>query len=136
MVRGILADADIIGQVRAISAACHGPTWADCWLPLELRFFEFADVGLSPDAKDSAIWFVCQQMGLLLMTANRNHDDADSLEATLRAHGDVNSLPVLTLADADRVLFDRNYADRVVARTIEVILDLDTLRGCGRVFVP
>jgi hypothetical protein len=45
-------------------------------------------------------------------------------------------LPVLTLADQDRVLRDRSYAGVVAERLLEILFDLDNLRGSGRLYLP
>ena len=45
-------------------------------------------------------------------------------------------LPVLTIADPDRVMIDRDYAEDVSARVLEYLIDLDKLRGAGRLYVP
>ena len=42
-----------------------------------------------------------------MITGNRNDDGPDSLEATTRNENQPESLPVITIGDADRVLRDR-----------------------------
>jgi len=42
----------------------------------------------------------------------------------------------VTLASADPVLEDRDYAVRAVVKLLEYLLDIDNYRGCGRLYVP
>jgi hypothetical protein len=46
------------------------------------------------------------------MTGNQNDDSTDSLEATIRNENPRDSLPVITIGEADRVLRDRVYAEQ------------------------
>lgn len=82
---------------------------------------------------------MCQHKELVLITANRNHDGEDSLEATIRRENTPHSLPVLTLADADRILFilfDPVYADHVAEKLLQYLLEIDLVRGTGRLYLP
>jgi hypothetical protein len=47
-----------------------------------------------------------------------------------------DSLPVLTLADPDRIHREREYAELVVERLFEVLIDVNALRGTGRLYLP
>jgi len=131
-----LADAHIIGHFRALMAACNGPEWGEFWRELGLPVLYFDDVGLRPNASDAEVWRLSQSRGLVLVTANRNEAEPDSLEATIRAHGSTTSLPVLTLANPERVLHDRGYAERVAGRLIESLIEIERLRGTGRLYLP
>jgi hypothetical protein len=135
-VTGLLADADVKGQVAALIAACRGPSWRELWDGLAMNIYSFADVGLALNAPDQEVWRTCQLKGLLLVTGNRNAESPDSLEATIRALGTADSLPVITLADRDRVLYDRDYAERAAGRLIDFMLEIDRYRGTGRLFIP
>jgi hypothetical protein len=94
------------------------------------------EVGLDPAATDDVVWHFCQAHGYYLLTSNRNADTEDSLEATLRRAGTATSLPVFTLALADRVYTDSVFLDRVVEKLLEYVLDADNLRGTGRLYLP
>jgi hypothetical protein len=91
---------------------------------------------LPEDMPDSELWKLCQVRGIVLITANRNSDGDDSLEATMRRLCQQESLPVVTIADADRVLLDRTYAEQVAIQVFEILLEIDRLRGTRRLFVP
>ena len=95
----------------------------------------FGEIGLPLNVKDDVLWQTCQSRGLLLITHNRNHDGPDSLEAAIMSGG-ADSLPVLTLGDGDRLLSDAEYAERAAARLMEILLDLDRLLGCRRLYLP
>lgn len=70
------------------------------------------------------------------MTSNRNDDGPDSLESTIRTWGTTQSLPIFTIADADRTLHDRDYSDRVIWALLGHLLRLEGLLGTGRLFLP
>jgi len=48
-----------------------------------------------------------------LIAGNRNDDGPDSLEAVIRDENQPDSLPVVTIANPDRMLNDRLYAEEV-----------------------
>jgi hypothetical protein len=135
-VRAILADNNIQGHVRALSLILEGEDGREVWASLSLPVFYFRDLGLAPTITDGVLWQTCQQQQIVLLTANRNAVGPDSLEVTLRTQNQPGSLPVLTLADADRVIHSRAYAERVVERLLECLIDIDNYRGTGRVYLP
>jgi hypothetical protein len=104
MVRGILADHNVRGQVNYLLAIIEAPPWNEFWEDLGLAQLHFEDVGLAPESSDLDVWLRCQTEGLVLITANRNYKGSDSLEATLRSHNGPTSLPVFTIADIDKLI--------------------------------
>ena len=70
------------------------------------------------------------------MTANRNLESEDALEATIRREGTGPSLPVFTFAEADRVYQSAPYLDEVVETLLEYLLTETNFRGTGRLFLP
>ena len=135
MVR-IMADNDVVGHVRALVQLCESPPWAEFWREAQCELGSFEDLGLPEDATDAQVWWACQENGVVLITANRNTEGPHSLEITIRQHNNDQCLPVLTLADQDRILRDRRYAGKVVERVLEILFDLDNLRGSGRLYLP
>jgi len=133
---GLLADADIRGHFEALISICRSADWGEFWADLGVPVFAFEDVGLPANASDIDVWEVCQHRGLVLVTGNRNAEGETSLEATIRARGTIASLPVFTLANRDRILSDRNYAEQVAARLMELLTDINSLRGTGRLWLP
>lgn len=135
-VTGLLADADVRGQVDRIIAVCRGAVWHELWAEVGVPLCQFDDVGLPADAPDAQVWETSQRHGLVLLTGNRNAESENSLEATIRTRGTPDSLPVLTLADRDRILADSDYAELVATRLMERLSDIDNLRGSGRIWLP
>jgi len=72
---------------------------------------------------------------MILLTANRSMHEPDSLEAVLRTKVTAQSLPVVTIADPRRVS-EPAYLERCVLRLVEIVLDLDSYRGAGRLYIP
>ena len=71
--KGILADYNIAGQVRALVETFYASKeWSDFWNSLGLSSHVFADVGLDKRAPDDVVWQMCQDTGLVLITGNRN----------------------------------------------------------------
>jgi hypothetical protein len=136
MVITLLADANIKGHVARLVARMQAERWREFWDYLQVRCVVFSDVGLDPADSDSVIWQCCQQQQILLLTNNRNEDGPDSLEATIRTFSTPVSLPVFTVGDADRILSDKDYADRVIDRLFRYLLEIDAVRGAGRLFLP
>ena len=134
--KGILADANIIGQVEALVRQMQSDTWAEFWLALGLEFKRFEDLGLSEDASDLEIWQACQREQLILITDNRNDKSADSMEATIRQFNQPDSLPVFTISDLARFGTSRDYADKVMEHLYDYLLRIDEVRGTGRLYLP
>lgn len=134
--KGILADINSIGQVNYLVARMQGEPWTAFWTGLQLTLKHFAEVGLSAKSSDLEIWQKCQQEQLILITDNRNHDSPDSLEATIRKLTTPDSLPVFTISDLNKFASSRTYADRVLERLYEYLMDIDNIRGAGRLYLP
>jgi hypothetical protein len=92
------------------------------------------DLGLSNDASDQDIWRRCQEDRLLLITHNRNQDDATSLQATIQRENTSRSLPVLTIPRLERLVL-ADYRQRAAHRLAEIIIDLENYLGAGRLFI-
>ena len=130
--RTILVDHDIEGQVLILWGALSTAGWLDL-CPLELA--TFVQVGLPVDSNDRTVWRFAQAHGMILLTHNRNMNDADSLEQTIREENTPTSLPVITLGRADR-LRESAYRERCVVRLIEIALEIAQYLGTGRLFIP
>jgi len=101
-----------------------------------VRVESFASLGVPPHTPDADLWHLCQTRQIVLITGNRNEEGPASLEATLQASTTPTSLPVLTLSEPQRVLSSRAYANRVVERLVEYLIDVENLRGTGRLYLP
>jgi hypothetical protein len=126
---GLLADVNAEGHLNALLAICRSREWADVWAALQVRVPQLSDFGLPATVPDDVLWRHCQQHGLMLVTSNRNEKGTSSLEATITRERDVHSLPVLTLADADRLFVDRGYREEAAIRLMETLLEVDRVRG-------
>jgi hypothetical protein len=133
--RGILADINAGAQVRGLLSIWTSDTWRDLWHDLGFVVASFPTLGLAYNASDALIWQTCQREGFVLITGNRNDDGPDSLEATIRDENQPDSLPVITIADTERVLQDRSYAHAVAERLLEKLIAIDDFRGEGRIYV-
>ncbi|HEY9647365.1 MAG TPA: ACP S-malonyltransferase [Chroococcidiopsis sp.] len=107
------------------------------WLELlPIRFVTFKEINLSIDSNDRVVWRTAQANQMILLTANRSMKGEDSLEQVLREENKVDSFPVITIGDADRLLAERFYRNRCVDRILEIVLDIETWMGVGRLFIP
>lgn len=136
MVKGVLADVNIEAHVDYLMARTQAAPWSDLWQGLGLVYVRFADLGLQRDAPDAEIWERCQIGEYVLITTNRNSDRADSLEATIRAQNTEQSLPVLTIARPERLRRSRDYADEIIESLFATLIDIEGLRGTGRLYLP
>ena len=128
----ILVDHDIEGQVLIL----WGVLAAEGWLDLcSLQLVTFAVVGLPVDSSDRMVWRFAQTHGMVLLTHNRNMNDEDSLEQTIREENTPMSLPVITIGRVER-LRERSYRERCVVRLIEIGLEIEQYLGTGRIFIP
>jgi hypothetical protein len=134
--RGILADINVVGQRDALLAIWTSEAWREFGSDLGLEVATFRTLGLSDNAADASIWRTCPSEELVLITGNRNDDGPDSLEATIRNENQPDSLPVITIANTDRVLRDRHYAETVAERLLDYLMRIDEVRGVGRIYVP
>jgi hypothetical protein len=131
-----MADNDIRGHMAILARALLSDDWREIWLSLNLPIWSFADLSLTADAADAAVWHACQRGEVILITGNRNDDGDDSLQATIQAHNTPASLPVFTISEPKRVMRSPDYANRVVDRLLRYLMDIDNVRGAGRLWLP
>lgn len=134
--KALLADANIEGLVDSLVALMQAESWRLFWNHLQLRYVHFADVDLAHNSPDSVVWQTCQQRELFLITDNRNKNDPDSLEATIRTHNTTVSLPVFTIANVQRLRHSNEYANKIIDMLYQYLLEEDTIRGAGRLYLP
>jgi hypothetical protein len=133
---GLLADVNAEGYVDALVAACQSPGWNAVWTALHVRVSSIQALGLPKTTADDVLWRACQQNDLLLITANRNAKGPSSLVQTIARECTSASLPVLTLADGDRLIANRAYCEQAAERLIDILINLDSVRGSGRLWLP
>ncbi|MGK7926653.1 MAG: ACP S-malonyltransferase [Spirulina sp.] len=107
------------------------------WLELfPIRFVTFKEIDLPIDSSDRIVWRLAQENQMILLTANRSMKGEDSLEQVIREENTMESLPVITIGNADRFLVDRIYRNRCIDSILEILLDIEIWIGVGRIFVP
>ena len=134
--RAIMADNDVIGQINELLNLCRSDEWREIWLSLNLTIRTFAELSLESSASDAEIWQVCQRKQIVLITGNRNKTGADSLEETIRVHGTPTSLPVLTIAAEAGPGQPHDMPTVSLNRCCNTLLDIDNVRGAGRLWLP
>jgi len=72
----------------------------------------------------------------VLITNNRNADGGGSLEHVIRNETTASCLPVFTLANAERIRTDGDYAERTAIRLLEYLFDIENYLGSARIYVP
>jgi hypothetical protein len=135
-VKGILADANVVGQVEQLVKRMQEDEWADYWQSLGLRLRRFEDLGLEAASGDLEVWQKCQAEELILITDNRNDDSSHSVSAVIRQYGTPNSLPIFTIADLGRFMNSPDYAEQVVISFYDYLLRIETVLGTGRLYLP
>jgi hypothetical protein len=132
----LLADANIEGHVRALVRIIEFEFGDKALVSLSCRLLELNDVGLNRKSDDVSVWRKAQEIGAIIVTNNRNQKGATSLNSAILNENTLESLPVLTLADSDRMLHDRTYATNIAYRLMEILMEIDLYRGTGRPYLP
>ena len=131
----IMADHDIEGQMQVLLRLLTSAEWRVLWTELAVRVESFASLDLSVDTPDAELWRLCQTHQIVLLTGKRNREGPESLEAVIQAVDTPVSLPVLTVGEPQRIFSSSAYAHRVVERLMEYLVDLENLRGTGRLYL-
>jgi hypothetical protein len=132
----LLADVHCDLHVQSLLRVCRSDAWRDYWFSLGVKIHTFESLGIDRRLRDRDLWEYCQRHDIFLITANRNADGADSLQVTLLQRTTLNTLPVLTIGDPQLVLTDAEYAARAAVRMMEILTDVNGVRGTGRMFLP
>jgi hypothetical protein len=103
---------------------------------IPIRFVTFAQMELPIDSDDRVVGRLAQENQMILLTANRSMKGKDSLEQVMREENTQNSLPVITIGNADRLLNDSEDRERCVERLIEIVLGINGYMGVSRLFIP
>jgi hypothetical protein len=128
-----LIDHNLKGHALVFFGAIASQGWLDI---VSIQFVTFAQMELSISSDDRVVWRVAQENQMILLTANRSMKGKDSLEQVMREENTAISLPVITIANSDRLLNDSKYRERCVERLIEIVLNIDDYRGSMRIFIP
>jgi len=132
----LLVDAHLDGHAHLLDMRLNTQAWRELRGHLDIQFLHLEQAGLDRTAKDDVVWRLCQHKGYYLLTANRNLESDNSLEATIRREGTAQSLPVFTLSDEDRIYQSAAYLDQVVESLLDYLLNETNYRGTGRLYLP
>ena len=127
-----LIDHNIEGYARILLGKMANQGWLEL---IPIRFITFNEIDLSILSHDRNVWQVAQANQMILLTANRNMDDEDSLEQVLREENQLDSFPVLTIGSVKR-LDEPDYRNRCVDRILEIVLEIEDFMGAGRLYIP
>lgn len=128
-----LIDHNLKGHALVFFGAIASQGWLNI---VPVQFVTFDQVNLSIESDDRLVWRLAQEKQMILLTANRSMKGKDSLEQVMREENTSESLPVITVGNADRLLNDSEYRGRCVESLIEIVLDIDTYLGARRIFIP
>ncbi len=130
----ILSDHNCEGQAETIFASLRHNGFVP-FIPMQLLVFE--DIGLHHSTDDRTLWQLCQEQNYLLLTGNRTASDGDkSLEYVIHDLVRPNSLPVITIGNLDRINADQTYCWYCAEDLVEIVLNLDAMRGVRRLYIP
>jgi hypothetical protein len=127
-----LIDHNIEGQALMLFGSLTTGGWLDI---LPIRFVSFDQVQLPIESSDRVVWRFAQEKQMILLTANRSMKGEDSLEQVIREESLPTSLPVVTLANVDRIV-EREYRELCIDRLVEIVLYIDNYLGVSRLFIP
>jgi predicted nuclease of predicted toxin-antitoxin system len=123
-------------NLRGQAVLLWGTITAEGWLELmPIRFIGFEEAGLLENSSDRPVWQVAQSNQMIILTANRNMKGDDSLEQVIREENSLQSLPVVTIVNKER-LDEQIYRERCASRLVEILFDIDNYMGVGRVYIP
>jgi hypothetical protein len=128
-----LIDHNLKGHALVLFGAIASQGWLDI---VPMQFVTFAEMDLLIDSDDRTVWRLAQENQMILLTANRSMKGKDSQEQVMREENTSESLPVITVSNADRLLNDSEYRGRCVESLVEIVLYIDTYRGARRIFIP
>ncbi|MBO1351856.1 MAG: ACP S-malonyltransferase [Hormoscilla sp. GUM202] len=124
-------------NIKRHAVLMYGMIVKQGWLNWEqINFITFAEMKLPIESNDRIVWRLAQSNQMILLTANRSSKGEDSLEQVLREENTPTSLPVLTIGNADRLLYEASYRERCVDRLMEIVLDIENYKGVTRIFIP
>lgn len=130
----VLSDHNCEGQAETIFAALRHYGFVPL-VPMQLLIFE--DIGLHHSTDDRTLWQLCQEQSYLLLTGNRTASDGDkSLEYIIYDLVRPTSLPVITIGNLGRINVDPTYCWRCAEDLVEIVLNLDAVRGAPRLYIP
>ncbi len=135
---GLLADINVQGHLPYLERLLDGLGLLVLLTELGLTLETFPGLGLDRHTDDRTLWGYCQANAWVLFTDNRNHEDENSLQATIDDSWQVGHLPIITLANKGRFENSEAYAIRVAEGVADVLISVfhDQVRDQPRIFLP
>lgn len=135
---GLLADVNVQGHLPYLGRLIDKLGLREVLSELGLTLATFPDLGLDRHMGDRELWNYCQANGWVLFTDNRNHEDENSLGATIQGSWRDGCLPVITLANKGKFENSEDYATKVAEEVADILVTvyLDGIRDQPRIFVP
>ncbi len=127
-----LVDYNLDGYAAVLLSILTKRGWLEFF---SILFVTFREAGLPMDSSDRAVWNYAQTNQMMILTANRNMKGKDSLEQVMREGNTSTSFPIVTIGDLAR-LDESEYRERCVDRLVEIVLELESYMGAGRLFIP
>jgi hypothetical protein len=104
-----LIDHNLKGHALVFFGAIASQGWLDI---ISMQFVTFVEIDLAIGSDDRTVWRLAQEKQMILLTANRSMKGKDSLEQVMREENTSESLPVITISNANQLLNDSDYRDR------------------------
>ena len=135
---GLLADVNVQGHLPYLRRLIEQLGLLEVLEDLQISFMTFPGLGLDRSMNDRDLWNYCQENNFVLFTENRNHEDENSLSATIQDSWHEGHLPVLTLANKGKFERSVDYAERVAADITELLYSIfcENNRNSPRIYVP
>jgi hypothetical protein len=127
----VMLDNDITGFRDLLVGTLRTTGWHEYGL---VKFVTMREAGLDSNSNDRQVWRFCQREGFILLTGNRNDEDDTSLARTLREENSADSLPVVTVANKNR-LYETGYRENCIYGLMDIVLELNRYLGTGRQFI-
>jgi hypothetical protein len=127
---GLLTDVNVQGHLPYLTRLIGKLELLVMLADIGVTFHTFTDFGLDPRLNDRELWNYCQANDLVLLTDNRNHEDENSLNATILDSWRVGHLPILTLANKGKFEHSEDYALRVAQNVAEQLFVIFPSPSC------
>ena len=132
----IMADHDVEGDFDIVLRTLMSEEWRELWKELNYGVESFRSLGISDNTSDVDLWRLCQERQVILITGNRNREGPNSLQYAIEQLNTPTCLPVLTIGVPGRAIRSQAYLRRLVARLMEYLIDIEGIRGAGRLYLP
>jgi len=129
----ILVDRNMEGPASILWGMLGFEGWLS-FFPLRLQ--SLIEMGLPDNSTDQAVWNLAQTQEMILLTGNRSLEPGDTLERIIRQYNTPSTLPVLSITQSDLITYDRHYQELCLDRLLEILENLESYKGSGRIFLP